>query len=271
MARAIWSGAMSFGLVNIPVRLHSAVRSERPHFHLLHAKDDSPVRYERICERESKPVPWSEVVKGYEVSKGEYAVLTPEDFRRAALDRSETIDILAFVPTDAIDSRYFETPYYMTPGKGGERAYSLLRETMAKAKKTAVAQIVFRQAQHLGAITQVDEALVFTTLRFAHEIVDASTLDLPRKSTLAKNELDLAAKLVDGVTGDWKPEQYKDRYSANLLAIIKTKTKKGAKPRLANLSPKPPGGEISDLMERLKASLAGKAERPTDRVRRRVA
>jgi len=258
MARAMWNGVMSFGLVNVPVRLHSAVRSERPHFHLLHAKDESPVHYQRICEREGKVVPWSEVVKGHEVSKGEYAVLTPEDFKRAALDRSETIDILAFVPTGTIDARYFETPYYLAPAKGGERAYALLRETMAKATKTAVAQIVLRQAQHLGAITAVDEVLVFTTLRFAQEIVNPRTLGLPQKSAPRQSELDLAAKLIDGIAGDWKPEQYKDRYSENLLAIIKSKTKKGSRPRLGELGPKPAGGgEVADLMERLRASLAG--------------
>jgi DNA end-binding protein Ku len=256
MARAMWSGVLSFGLVNVPVRLHSAVHSERPHFHLLHGKDESPVRYERICERESKPVPWSEVVKGYEVKKGQYAVLTPEDFKRAAVDRSETIDILVFVPTDAIDARYFETPYYLAPAKGGERAYALLRETMAKAGKTAVAQIVLRQAQHLGAITAMGDALVFTTLRYAPEIVDARTLGLPKKSALGPKELELAAKLVDGVSGDWKPEQYEDRYSDNLLAIIKAKTKKGTLPRMGELRPEPPRGEVSDLMERLRASLA---------------
>jgi len=259
MARALWNGVLSFGLVNVPVGLHSAVRSERPHFHLLHGKDESPVRYERICERESKPVPWSEVVKGYEVKKGEYAILTPEDFKRAAVDRSETIDILVFVPTGAIDARYFETPYYLAPGKGGERAYVLLRETMAKAGKTAVAQIVLRQAQHLGAITAMGDALVFTTLRYAPEIIDARTLGLPnltKKSALGPKEMELAAKLVDGVTGDWEPEQYEDRYSENLLAIIKSKTKKGSLPRMGELRPEAPRGEVSDLMERLRASLA---------------
>ncbi len=118
-ARGLWSGVLSFGLVNIPVKLQSASRDERPHFHLLHAKDDAPIRYERICEREKKPVPWSEIVKGYEVKKGEVAVLTPEDFKHAALNRSETIDILAFVDAGEIDARYFETPYYLVPGQGG--------------------------------------------------------------------------------------------------------------------------------------------------------
>jgi DNA end-binding protein Ku len=259
-ARALWSGVMSFGLVNIPVKLQTASRDERPHFHLLHAKDESPIRYERICERERKPVPWSEIVKGYEVKKGEHAVLTPEDFKHAALNRSETIDILAFVEGNEIDPRYFETPYYLVPGKGGERAYALLRETMRKADKVAVAQVVLRQAQHLAAVTPVGDVLVFTTLRFAYEIVDAGELDLPAAKSLSAHEMELAAKLVEGFADAWKPERYHDRYTENLLAIIKTKTrtkKPGATPRLGELAPAAPTGEITDLMERLRASLAG--------------
>ena len=256
-ARALWSGVLSFGLVNIPVKLQSASRDERPRFHMLHAKDDAPIRYERICEREKKPVPWSEIVKGYQATKGEMAVLTPEDFKKAALNRSETIDILAFVEGGAIDPRYFETPYYLVPAKGGERAYALLRETMRKAGKVAVAQVVLRQSQHLAAVTPLGDALVFTTLRFAHEIVDVGDLDLPAARSLNPHEMDLAAKLVEGFAGDWKPEQYHDQYTENLLAIIKTKAKKGAAPRLGELAPAAPTGEITDLMEKLRASLAG--------------
>jgi DNA end-binding protein Ku len=268
MARALWTGAMSFGLVSVPVRLESAVKSERPRFHLLHAKDESPVHYQRVCEREGKPVPWTEVVKGYEVGKGEHAVLTPEDFKRAALDRSETIDIMAFVDAGAIDARYYDSPYYLTPGKGGERAYVLLRETMRKAGKTAVALLVMRQAQHLAAIVPVDDALVLTTLRFAAEVAEAPTIELPRGAAIGKNEEALAKQLIEGFTDDWKPEQYHDRYSENLQAIIKTKTKRGALPRLTALAPEPPKGEVADLMERLRASLATKSpDRAADKRR----
>lgn len=256
-ARALWSGVMSFGLVNIPVKLQTASRDERPHFHMLHAKDESPIRYERICERERKPVPWGEIVKGYEVKKGEHAVLTPEDFKHAALNRSETIDILAFVDSGEIDPRYFETPYYLVPAKGGERAYALLRETMRKAGKVAVAQVVLRQAQHLAAVTPVGDALVFTTLRFAHEVVDPRELELPAAKSVSSHEMELAGKLVEGFADSWKPERYHDRYTENLLAIIKTKTKKGGMPHLGELAPAAPTGEITDLMERLRASLAG--------------
>ena len=254
MPWAMWTGALSFGLVNISMCLFSAIKDERPHFHLLHGPDESPVRYERICAREQKPVPWSEIVKGYEVSKGEYAVLMSEDFKRAALDRSDTIDILAFVDAGAIDGRYFETPYYLGPGKGGDRAYALLRETMRKSNKIAVAQIVLRQAQHLAAVAPVGDALVFTTLRFAAAVAEPRDLGIPGRVTLQKNELELAAKLIDGFSGAWKPEQYKDRYSENLLAIIKAKTKSGPEPKLKDLGPAAPRGEVSDLMERLRAS-----------------
>jgi DNA end-binding protein Ku len=253
----MWSGVLSFGLVNIPVKLQSASRDERPHFHMLHAKDDAPIRYERICEREKKPVPWSEIVKGYEVKKGEMAVLTPEDFKHAALNRSETIDILAFVEGGEIDARYFETPYYLVPAKGGERAYALLRETMRKSGKVAVAQVVLRQAQHLAAISPIGDALVFTTLRFAHEVVDVRELDLPAAKSVSPHEMELAAKLVEGFADVWKPERYHDKYSENLLAIIMTTSKKGATPRLGELRPAAPTGEITDLLDRLRASLAG--------------
>ena len=248
---------MSFGLVNIPVKLQSASRDERPHFHMLHAKDDAPIRYERICEREKKPVPWSEIVKGYEVKKGEMAVLTPEDFKHAALNRSETIDILAFVEAGEIDPRYFETPYYLVPAKGGERAYALLRETMRKSGKVAVAQVVLRQSQHLASVTPIGDALVFTTLRFAHEVVDVRELELPAAKSVNAHEMELAAKLVEGFADTWKPERYHDKYTENLLAIIKTKAKKGTTPRLGELAPAAPTGAITDLMEKLRASLAG--------------
>ncbi|HSS40134.1 MAG TPA: Ku protein, partial [Polyangia bacterium] len=196
-----------------------------------------------------------EIVKGYEVKKGEMAVLTPEDFKHAALNRSETIDILAFVESGEIDARYFETPYYLVPARGGERAYALLRETMRKSAKVAVAQVVLRQSQHLAAVTPVGDALVFTTLRFAHEVVDTRELDLPAAKSLNPHEMELAAKLVEGFADTWKPEQYHDKYTENLLAIIKTKTRKGAVPRLGELAPAAPTGEITDLMERLRASL----------------
>jgi DNA end-binding protein Ku len=281
MARAIWNGAISFGLVTIPVQLVSAVRSQRPRFHLLHAKDEAPVHYERVCERESKPVPWSEIVKGYEYEKGEYAVLDKDDFKRAALEKTDTIDVVSFVPASAIDPRFFETPYYVAPGKGADRAYALLRETVRKAGKVGVAQLILRQSQHLAALSVKDDVFVLTLLRLADDLAATDSVRTPSAKGLRDSELALAARLVDGLAGAWKPEQYKDQYAANLSAIIKAKIKgKGSKPRLGSIGPAEPKAEVADLMQRLRASLAAntnarerprKAKKTAARAHRRAA
>jgi DNA end-binding protein Ku len=257
MARAIWNGAISFGLVTIPVQLVTAVRNQRPRFHLLHEKDEAPVRYERVCERESKPVPWDQIVKGYEYEKGEYAVLTKEDFKRAALEKTDTIDVLSFVPAPAIDPRYYETPYYVAPGKGADRAYALLRETIRKTGKVGVAQLILRQSQHLAALSVKDDVFVLTLLRLADDLAATDSVKTPSGKGLRDSEMQLAARLVDGLSGPWKPEQYKDQYAANLSAIINAKIKgKGAKPRLGAIGPGEPKAEVADLMQRLRQSLA---------------
>jgi DNA end-binding protein Ku len=266
MARAIWNGAISFGLVTIPVQLVSAVRSQRPRFRMLHEKDEAPVRYERICEREGKTVPWAEIVKGYEFEKGEYAVLTKDDFKRAALEKTDTIDVLSFVPGGAIDARYFDTPYYLAPGKGADRAYALLRETIREAGKVGVAQLILRQSQHLAALSVKDDVFVLTLLRLADDLAATDSVKTPSAKGLRQSELQLAARLVDGLAGPWKPEQYKDQYAANLSAIIKAKIKgKGAKPRLGAIGAGEPNAGVADLMERLRESLAANTnarERP---------
>src|SRR5262249_12193929 len=150
--RAIWTGSIAFGLVNIPIELHRAIRETRPHFRLLHAKDKSPVRFDRVCEREDRSVTWSEVVKGYEYTKGKFVVLTQEDLQRAALEKTRTFDILHFVSGAAVDDRFFETPYYSVPTRGGERAYVVLREALRQAEKMAVGKIMLRETQHLAAL-----------------------------------------------------------------------------------------------------------------------
>jgi DNA end-binding protein Ku len=272
MARAIWNGAISFGLVTIPVQLISAVRSQRPRFHLLHEKDESPVRYERVCQKESRPVPWDEIVKGFEYEKGEYAVLNKEDFKRAALEKSDTIDVLSFVPASAIDTRYFDTPYYLAPGKGGDRAYALLRETVRKTGKIGVAQLILRQSQHLAALSVVDDIFVLTMLRLADDIAATDSIKAPSAAGLRDGELKMAARLIDGFSGSWKPEQYKDQYAANLAAIIKAKIKgKGAKPRLTAIGPGEPKAEVADLMQRLRASLAANTNAREGRGKKRPA
>src|SRR5690242_16346712 len=158
MARALWKGSIAFGLVSIPIELHTAIRNHRPRFRMLHADDKSPVRFERVCVREGEPVAWEDLVKGYEYAKGHFVVLTKEDFQAAAVEKTRTVDILDFVKAEDIDDRYFETPYYLVPAKGGERAYALLREAIRDAGRVGIARFILRDAQHLAALEPIGEA-----------------------------------------------------------------------------------------------------------------
>src|SRR5262245_48513385 len=179
MARAIWKGSLNFGLVNVPVELHTAVRDHRPRFHLLHKTDRSRVEYQRVCAKEGKVVDWNDLVKGYEYEKNHFVVLTREDLAKAALQRSRRIDILDFVKAEEIDDRFFETSYYRPPPSGSERAYNVLREALHKAEKVGVGRVMLRDVQHLAAIYAVGDTLALTTMRFADELVDPKTLQVP--------------------------------------------------------------------------------------------
>ena len=255
MARALWKGSLAFGLVNIPVELHTAVRDSRPRFRMLHAKDKSPVKFERVCAREGKPVAWEDLVKGYEYQKGRFVVLTKDDFKAAALEKSRTVDIRNFVKGEEIDDRFFETSYYLTPQKGGERAYALLREAIRDANLVGVATIVLREAQHLAALEVKGEAMVLTMMRYAEELVDTSEYTFPASGQIRKNELQMARTLVEQLAGEWDPAQYTDEYRANLMKIIKAKTK-GKTVELEETT-EPRSAEVVDLMERLRQSLQG--------------
>jgi DNA end-binding protein Ku len=253
VARALWKGSISFGLVNIPIELHTAVRDTRPHFRMLHAKDHSPVRFERVCIRDGHPVAWEDLVKGYEYSKGHFVVLTKEDFRAAAVEKTRTIDIIDFVKADEIDDRFFENPYYVTPGKGGERAYALLREAIRESQRVGVAKFILRDTQHLAAVEVIDEAIVLSVMRFADELVDESQLSFPPAKEIRKPELDMAKALVNSLAAEWDPAKYTDEYRANLMRIINGKMK-GKKVEL-EAPEEPRQAEVVDLMERLRRSL----------------
>lgn len=253
MARALWKGSLAFGLVNIPVELHPGVRDSRPRFRLLHADDKSPVKFERICVREGKPVAWEELVKGYEYAKGRFVVLTKEDFRTAALEKTRTVDILSFVNGEEIDDRFFETSYYLTPAKGGERAYALLREAIREKEVVGIATIVLRDAQHLAALEIVENAMVLTLMRYADELVDLDEYTFPPAKDLRKQELQMARTLVENLVHEWDPSKFTDQYRANLMKIIKAKMK-GKTVRLEAEEP-PRSAEVVDLMERLRQSL----------------
>jgi len=253
MPRALWKGSITFGLVNIPIELHTAVRDHRPRFRMLHAKDKSPVRFERVCIRDGHPVAWEDLVKGFEYEKGHYVVVTKEDFRAAALEKTRTVDILDFVKAEEIDDRFFETPYYLVPAKGGERAYALLRAAIRESGRVGIAKFILRDAQHLAAVEVIQDAIVLTVMRFTDELVDTSQFDFPADSATRKAELDMAKALVNGLASEWDPSKYTDEYRENLMTLIKARLK-GAKPKLP-AAEAPPEGHVVDLMERLRQSL----------------
>jgi len=253
MPRAIWTGSLSFGLVNIPVEVHTAVRDHRPHFRMLHAKDRSPINFERVCQKDGKTVAWDDLVKGYEYEKGRFVVLTKEDFAAAALEKTRRIDVLDFVESDAIDDRYFDKPYYLTARKGGEVAYALLREAMNESGRIGIAKFILRDTQHLAAVEGIDDALVLSTLRFADELVETSSLTFPSSKNLKKAELNMAKMLVENLASEWDPEKYADDYRENLMRVIKAKMK-GKEPDLV-VDERPRDANVIDLMERLRESL----------------
>jgi len=264
MPRAIWKGSLAFGLVNVPIELHTAVRDSRPRFRMLHRQDESPIEYQRVCRSDGKPVAWEDLVKGYEYAKGQFVVLTKDDFETAALEKSRTIEILEFVNGEEIDDRYFEQPYYLAPAKGAERAYAVLREALRKSGYVGVSRFIMRETQHLAALEVVDDALMLTMMRFAEELVDTAPLSLPDKSIVRDKELDMAEKLVGSLAGDWQPEKYKDEYRENLMRVIEAKIK-GKRPNLKEEKAGPGRAEVVDLMERLRQSLKLSQPRGTRR------
>src|SRR5205809_4831198 len=203
MPRALWKGSISFGLVNIPIELHTAVRDHRPRFRMLHAKDKSPVRFERVCIRDGHPVAWEDLVKGFEYEKGHYVIVTKEDFRAAALEKTRTVDILDFVKAEEIDDRFFETPYYLVPAKGGERAYALLREAIRDSGRIGIAKFILRDAQHLAAVEVIQNAIVLSVMRFDDELVDVARFDFPSDKDVRKPELEMAKALVNSLAAEW--------------------------------------------------------------------
>ncbi len=252
----MWKGAVAFGLVNIPIELYSATREHRPKFRMLHAKDESPVHYERVCQTEGKPVAWDDLVKGYEFEKGRFVVLTKDDFKTAALEKTKTIDILDFVDPTEIDERYFETPYYLQPGKGADRAYALLRDAIKESGKIGIAKIILRDAQHLAAVETIGDAMVLTMMRFADELADLEDFRFPKSDGIRPNELKMAMQLIDSLASKWEPGKYTDEYKENLMRVIQGKVK-GKRPKL-QARETPQSADVVDLMARLRASLEGK-------------
>jgi DNA end-binding protein Ku len=230
---------------------------------MLHASDKSPIQFTRVCAREGKPVAWEDLVKGFEYTKGHFVVLTKEDFEAAAVEKPRTVDILDFVEADEIDDRFFETPYYLVPAKGGERAYALLREAMRQTKRIGIAKFILRDALHLAAIEVIGDAIVLTLMRFADELVDTRQLSLPGDSAVRKQELEIAKTLVNNLNAKWDPSKYTDEYRDNLMRIIEGKMK-GKNVKLESREERRDSNVI-DLMERLRASLAHTSSKTSGR------
>ena len=262
MARSLWKGSISFGLVQIPVAMFSAENTDELHFHMLDKRDMEPIRYLRVNAKTKKEVPWNQIVKGYEHTKGEYVVVTDEDFKRANVAATQTIDILAFVDEHAISPLYFERPYYLAPDKRGDKPYALLRETMRKTGKIGVATVVIRTRQHPAALLVVDDCLVLEILRFGHELRDARELELPPRPSekvVGKRELAMAEQLVRGMSGEFTPAEIKDDYRDDLVKFIEKKAKHGDV-EAVNVPPKSgEGGKVLDIMELLRRSLSDDA------------
>jgi len=274
MARGLWKGAISFGLVNVPVELHSAKkRAAELDMTMLDKRDLAPVGYKRVNKSTGKEVAWGDVVKGYEYKDDKYVVLSDEDFRRANPEAAKTVDILAFVELAEIQPQYFDTPYYLKPEKRGEKAYALLRDTLEKAGKAGIASVVIRTKQYLAALVAQDELLVLNTLRYADELKDPAELEIPKAKVTAK-ELDMALRLVEDMADEWHPDRYKDTYKDDLLKRIKQKVKAGETEELTEPEKAPrkeKSADVIDLMSLLKKSVEHKPKPARRAARKRRA
>jgi DNA end-binding protein Ku len=229
MARAIWKGSISFGLVNIPIALYPATRREEFKFRLLRKSDLSPVSYKRVAEKDGKEVPWDQIVKGYEYEKGKYVVLKDEDFERVDLEATQKVDIQDFVDQEEIDPIFFHKPYYLEPQKGGDKAYALLRDALKDSNKVGIAKVVIKTRQYLAGVKPEDGVLVLELMHFADELADPGKLHVPKKTEVGKREMNMAKSLIDSMSSKWNPEKYRDDYREALMEVIEEKVETGGK------------------------------------------
>jgi DNA end-binding protein Ku len=250
--RSIWSGAISFGLILIPVKLYTAVQESTLDLDMLRKQDLCPIRYARVCRNTGEEVPYEDIVKGYQYRKGDYVVLEDEDFRRADVRKTQTIDIVEFVNEGEIDQKLLEKPFYLEPTKQARKAYALLREALKKTAKVAVGRFVLRNREHLVVLRAEEDLIVLEQMRFLDEIKKPSGLDLPAKEEASDRELDMAIKLIDQLTEPFRPEQFHDTYKEELKRVIAEKAR-GRTPAPTGERPIPT--EVPDLMAKLRESL----------------
>lgn len=269
MARPIWTGTLSFGLLNIPIRLMPGERRTDLHFHMLDSRDNSPIRYERVNSDTGEEVPWKDIVKAFEYRKGNYVVLEKEDLRAAAPESHEAVEIAAFVDADAISPVYFEKPYVLVPGKKAEKGYVLLRETLAETGKIGIAHVVIRTREYLSAVIAKDDALILVLLRYPQELIDVSDYEIPSGSAashrVTRREVEMARQLIDAMATKWKPSDYRDEFRDRLHKVIEKRVKsKGlVKAPAEEEAPEEATTNIVDFMELLKKSIASNKRTPT--------
>jgi DNA end-binding protein Ku len=257
---SIWKGALAFGLVNVPVELRPAVRSaEKLSFRQLDKKHHQPIKYERVSSVDGKTVPWSDIVKGYEISKGKYVVVDEQDFASAAVEMSRVLEMTDFVPAESIDPRFFESPYFLVPRDGGEKAYALLRDALAETNKVGIGTFALRQKQHLAAVKPMGDALVLELMRFQAELVDPDEMKFPSSESVKvrPQERAMAVQLIENLAEPFDPSKYRDEYQDKLQEIIKAKAK-GKKLAIVD-SREPEQTKVVDLVSRLQESLAASA------------
>lgn len=253
-SRPIWEGMVSFGLVNVPVRLMSAVKPELHAMNYLRKDDLCPISYKKVCRSTGEEVPFKDVVRGYEYREGDYVVLSEEDFKRADLKRTSTIDLEVFVDEKNVDPRFIEKPYYLEPDRKAHKAYALLREAIAGSKKVGIGRFVLRDREHLVMLKPEGQVIMAIQLRFAASLRSPATLDLPGKVDVPENQMKLALELIKKFEGPFKPEAYKDAYAAHLKAIIAAKAK--GKTVHVRKEEAPRETEVEDIMSKLMASVS---------------
>jgi DNA end-binding protein Ku len=260
MPRELWKGAIQFGLVHIPVSLFPAAQSDELGFTMLDRRDLQPVGYKRFNKTTGDEVPYEQIVKGYEYDEGRYVTLEKDDFKRANVEASQTVDILGFVDREALPTYFFEAPYYLAPGKHGEKGYALLRETLVRSGRVGIATVVIRTRAHLAALYAVDDVLVLNTLRYATELRDPTELKVPhdlKSARVTPKELDMAERLVSDMAIEWDPSKYHDTYRDDLMKMIEEKAHGKAKPE-PKAKRAPREAEVIDFAALLEKSLAGK-------------
>ncbi len=260
--RAIWKGSINFGLVNIPIALYPATKSEDLKFRLLRETDLSPVNYKRVAQKDGKEVPWDKIVKGYEYEKGKFVVLKDEDFKRADVEATQTVEIMSFVNQKDVNPVFFHKPYFMEPQKGGDRAYVLLRDALVESGKIGIAKVVIKTRQHLAAVKPQEQGLMLEMMHFASELRDLDEFKQPKEARVGKKEMDMAKALISSLSESWNPDAYKDEYREALEEMIEDKAARGGKdlPKVTTKQKRPPN--VIDLVAVLEQSLRNTGKKP---------